>query len=49
MIKSIDCWYDRSLQLWTAIYKDEFGVQVGKAGYGMSKLESKCDLQYQNN
>lgn len=40
-------WYDRKIQLWTAVFKDKFHDQVGNAGYGMTKQEAIVDLKYQ--
>ena len=46
--RKIITWYDRSLQLWTAIYQTAAGDQLGVAGYGTSKHGAVGDLAYQN-
>jgi len=46
--RKIITWYDRTLRLWTAVYQDSIGNQLGNTGYGPSKQESISDLSYQN-
>lgn len=41
-------WYDRSIMLWTALYQDRDGNQVGNAGYGATKKDAISDVAYQN-
>lgn len=40
-------WYDQNLRLWTAVYKDSAGNQVGNAGYGTTKNNAVEDVKYQ--
>lgn len=42
-------WYDRSLRMWTATYRDDSGNQLYSAGYGVTKKEAIEDVQYQKN
>jgi hypothetical protein len=41
MYHEIDVWYDRSLRLWTCLWLDEEGYQVGTAQYAVRKHEKK--------
>lgn len=46
--RKIIAWYDRRLRLWTAVFHDSDGNQVGAAGYGMNKQQALEDLKYQD-
>jgi hypothetical protein len=35
----IDSWYDRSLRLWTCLWLDEEGYQLGSAQYARDRAE----------
>lgn len=37
----IDFWYDRSLRLWTCLWLDKFGNQLGAAQYAPNKVDMK--------
>jgi hypothetical protein len=39
MTYTIDVWYDRSLRLWTCLWLDEEGNQVGSAQYAVRRAE----------
>jgi hypothetical protein len=39
MTYTIDAWYDRSLRLWTCLWLDEEGYQVGTAQYAVCRAE----------
>lgn len=36
---SIDAWYDRSIRLWTCLWRDEEGNQHGIAQYAVRRSE----------
>jgi hypothetical protein len=40
-------WHDRSTKLWTAVYQNSLGDQLGNAGFGSSKKDAIADLEYQ--
>jgi hypothetical protein len=37
--KTIDTWYDRSMRLWTCLWLDENGYQLGVAQYAPRRAE----------
>jgi hypothetical protein len=37
---SVERWYDRSLRLWTLVWKNAAGQQVGDAQYASSREEA---------
>lgn len=39
-----EAWYDRHLRLWTAIWRDDRGNQIGDADYAMSKAQALANL-----
>ena len=41
-------WYDNEIKLYTAIYHDVDGYQIGNAGYGVTKTDAIDDVKYQN-
>lgn len=36
-MKTVEWWYDRSIRLWTCIWVDNFGNQLGAAQYAPNK------------
>jgi hypothetical protein len=40
-------WYDNEIKLYTAIYHDVDGYQIGNAGYGVRKKDAIDDVKYQ--
>lgn len=38
---TIDFWYDRNIRLWTCLWLDEYGYQLGAAQYARDKTEKE--------
>ena len=45
----IEYWYDRSLRLWTALWLDSEGNQLGIAQYAVRRVELKPLLERMKN
>ncbi len=45
----IEHWYDRSLRLWTALWLDDEGNQLGIAQYAVRRAELKPLLERMKN
>ena len=39
-----DVWYDEHMRIWTAIWRDDRGKQIGYAVYAMSKEQALKNL-----
>ena len=39
-----DAWYDEHMRIWTAVWRDDRGQQIGYAVYAMSKEQALKNL-----